>query len=162
MSETYSVKGNVEWLFEGAWVDLMKNDFDAKDFWPDTDVNIRRARDTSASRNMPAIAIEATVQQTIPNTNEYRCTTRFFCETDVYKTDKTGEQVKALIGYVRDLIHDDKIISRLNAQMRGLVMNSADSLHEVSVEDDSVFDDPSQIRRMILQADAWVYVGSEK
>jgi hypothetical protein len=58
-------------------------------------------------------------------------------------------------------VHDDQIITRLNAQMRGLVMNSPDSLHEVSAEDDSVFDDPSQIRRMILQVDAWVYVGSE-
>jgi hypothetical protein len=161
MSETYSVKGNVEWLFEGAWVDLISNDFDAKDFWPDVTINVRRARDTSTSRSMPAIGVEATVQQTIPNTNEYRATTRFFCETDPYKGDKTGEQVKALIGYLRDLVHDDQIITRLNAQMRGLVMNSPDSLHEVSAEDDSVFDDPSQIRRMILQVDAWVYVGSE-
>jgi hypothetical protein len=41
MSETYSVKGNVEWLFEGAWVDLISNDFDAKDFWPDVTINVR-------------------------------------------------------------------------------------------------------------------------
>lgn len=159
MSETYSVHGNVEWLFEGAWVDLIQNDFNAKDFWPNTTVNVRRARDASTARTMPSISIEANVQQAIPNTNEYKASMRFFCETDPYKDDKTGEQVRALIGYIRDLIHDDNIISKLNAQMRGLVMNSADSLHEVSSEDDSVFDDPSQIRRMILQADAWVYVG---
>jgi len=158
---SYSVKGNVEWLFEGAWVDMISNDFDAKDFWPDTAINARRARDTTTARVMPAISVEANVQQTIPNTNEYRCTMRFFCETDPYKADKTGEQIKALIGYLRDLIHNDEIIEKLNKQMRGLVMNSKDSLHEVNTEDDSVFDDPSQIRRMIMQVDAWVYVGSE-
>ena len=162
MSDNYSVNGNVEWLFEGAWVDIITNDFDAKQFWNNTGINARRARDTTASRSMPAIGIEVTSLQTIPNTNEYRCTTRFFCETDPYKTDKTGEQVKALIGYLRDLVHDDNIINKLNAQMRGLVMNSPDSLQEVSVEDDSVFDDPSQIRRMIMQVDAWVYVGRAK
>jgi len=162
MTETYSVNGNVEWLFEGAWVDLIKNDFNAKAFFPDVDVNVRRARDTRTERTLPAISIEATVMQTLPNTNEYKSTTRFFCETDPYKVDKSGEQVKALIGYIRDLLHDDEIIPRLNAQMRGLVLNSPDSLHEVSSEDDSTFDDPSQIRRMIIQADAWVYVGREK
>jgi hypothetical protein len=160
MTETYSVKGNVEWLFEGAWVDLIKNDFDAKDFWPDVAVNVRRARDTSTPRTNPSIGVEANVQQTLPNTNEYKSTTRFFCETDPYKADQTGEQIKALMGYLRDLIHDDDIIARLNGQMRGLVMNSKDSLHEASAEDDSTFDDPSQIRRMILQVDAWIYVGS--
>jgi len=162
MSDTYSVNGDVEWQLEGAWVDIISNDFDVKDFWPSVDVNVRRARDNSVQRSMPAIAVEVIAFQTIPNTNEYRCTTRFICETDPYKTDKTSEQVKALLGYLRDKVHGDNIIDELNSQMRGLVMNSPDSLHEVSAEDDTTFDDPSQIRRMILTVDAWVYVGREK
>lgn len=157
----YTVDGNVEWLIENSFVDILKYDFGVKNVFGSTTVNVRVARDTTADRKLPAIAIEATTAQTIPNTNEYRCTLRFFCETDPNLTDKTGEQVKALVGAVRDILHADDIIDRINEQQRGIVMNSPDSLHEATTEDDSQLQGGNSVRRMIIQADAWVYVGRE-
>lgn len=158
----YTVDGNVEWLIENAFVDVVKNNFAIRNvFGQGVTINVRVARDATATRGWPAVAIEAISEQTIPNSNEYRCTMRFFCETDPNKTDKTGEQVKALVGAIRDILHADDIIDQINDQQRGVQMNSPDSLHEATTEDDSRLEASNPVRRMIIIADAWVYVGTE-
>lgn len=158
----YTVDGNVEWLIENAFVDVVKNNFAIRNvFGQGVTINVRVARDATAVRGWPAVAIEAISEQTLPNSNEYRCTMRFFCETDPNKTDKTGEQVKALVGAIRDILHADDIIDQINDQQRGVQMNSPDSLHEATTEDDSRLEESNPVRRMIIIADAWVYVGTE-
>jgi len=154
------VSGDVEWRIENAFLDIIENNLDVGSVFNSDTVNVRVAKDTTAGdRAFPAIAIEATVSQSIPNTNEYRCLMRFFCETDGHMTDKSGEQVKALLGALRDILHADDIIDQINDQQRGIQMNSADSLHEGAAEDDSENEGGNFVRRMVLQADAWVYVG---
>jgi len=156
----YTVDGNIEWLVEEAFKDILKNDFAIKNvFGKGVTINVRHARDTTAARGWPSVAIEATAEQTVVNTNEYRITLRLFCETDANKTDKTGKQVKALIGAVRDVLHDDEIIETIDDLARGFQMNSVDSLHEGTAEDDSKTEGDNPVRRMIIQFDAWVYVG---
>jgi hypothetical protein len=157
---SYPVDGNIEWLVENAFVDVIKNNFAIKNIFNKDSVNVRICKDGSVDRGLPAVSIEGNAQQAIPNTNEYRCSLRIICETDAYKTDTTGEQIKALVGGIRDILHADDIIDQINDASRGVVMNSLDSLHEVSTDDDSILEGQNQIRRMIIQADAWVYAGS--
>lgn len=157
--DTYSVDGNVEWMAEGMFLDVIKNSLDVANIFRPETVNVRRARDATVAKSFPGIGIEASVEQALRGSNEYKCTMRFFCETDPYKIDKTGEQVKALIGVLRDILHAVDIIDQLNESARGIQMNSPGSLSESTSEDDSISEGGNQVRRMILQADAHVYVG---
>lgn len=160
MSWTNTTDGDLEYRQESTLVSLLAAYQTIKDVFGTDTVNIRASRDTSTARAIPGISLESLCEQSIPNTNEYRCTWRFVAETDPYKGDQTGERVRAFIGAIRDYLHEDTTIAAINAAADDWRLNSPDSLHEASSEDDSILDGGNQIRRMILTANAWAFVGS--
>ncbi len=162
--DTYSVDGNVEWKVENTLVGIIQNNMDVSAIFGDAvgDINVRVAHDSTDARAMPGIAVEATVVQTLRGTTEHRCFVRMFCETDS-GTDTTGEQVKALMGALRDIIQGDNkddFFNEFNDTERGIKLNSVGSIGETTAENDTNFEHDLSMRRMILGLDLWVYIGS--
>jgi len=155
----YAVYGNAEWLVKVGFRDIFKDNVDVQAITN----NVRVSSDVTAARSMPGLAINCICDQSVQGTNEYHCRLMFICETHVNE-DKDGQIVDAVLGIVRDIIHMDPIpgsppgtigiVQAFNKLVRGFVIQ--DQGWKEGIMDP---DDEGDIRRRILQADAWGYVG---
>lgn len=157
---SFTADGDLEYRIETDLATLLAAYQRIIDNFGSATVDVRASKDASTDRVRPAGAVEVTCEQTIRNTNEYVAHIRHIWETDPYKTDKNGRQVKTFIGATRDYYHQDSIIATINAAADDWRINSDGSLEETSSEDDSVLEGGNTVRRMILSVDMHVFVGS--
>ncbi len=168
----FPVNGNLRIRVEQSFVDVLElSDTLSAIFGGAENVNIRRSMDKNKGifiagknrRTLPAIAIEAMIEQTIPRTNEYLARVEIVCATSA-DDDDDAQLVEALVGAVRDQLHSDRnnggfngdnegFLESLNESNRGLVFHQ---LHE-SNEDP---DDEGKTRRRKLMCDTWFFPGA--
>lgn len=168
----FPVDGNLRIRVEQAFVEVLElSDTLPAIFGGAGNVNIRRAMDKKKGvltggkdrRTLPAISVEAMIEQTIPRTNEYMARVEIVCATSA-DDDDDAQIVEALVGAVRDQLHEDKnnggftgdnegFLESLNESNRGLVFHQ---LHEVSEDPD----DEGKTRRRKFMCDTWFFPGA--
>lgn len=163
-SPTYPVSAQVEFFAEQAFVEVFKFDETlAAVFGVATgQSNVRRTKDADkGNRTMPAIAVAFMGEQSIPRTNEYHMRGQIFIVTDADK-DKDGQQAHALLGAVRDCMHQDDpdrfegnsegFLKQVNEHSEFVVFHQ---IHELAADPD----DRARSRKPVLNVDAWLYPG---
>jgi hypothetical protein len=164
--DTYAVDGNLEWRINSGFVDVIQNDLNARSVFDDRPPNVRIDKDSSTAHSMPAMGISCLVEQSVPRTNEYIAHIQIACETQA-DNDPKGEQVDALVGYVRDLLHIDAsdLPDRFPGDCRGLeeMLNSLErgvhfhQVHEAPIP--TINEDEGRRLRRIVSVDAGCYPG---
>ena len=168
----YPVTGNLRIRVEQAFVDVLDLNKDLPAIFGGADkVNIRRSTDKKKGtllggkqrRTLPAIAVEAMIEQSLPRTNEYLARVEIVCATNA-NDDDDSQLLEALVGAVRDQFHMDLseggfigdnlgFVEALNEANRGLVFHQM----EEGTEDP---DDEGNTRRRKLNVDTWFYPGA--
>lgn len=162
-ADEHEVEGDIEYLVEQGFVEALCAYSDVTDILGSTAPNVRRAGDTSSKRKMPGLAVDAMVEQAVPRTNEYHARVQIVAATSM-DDDPDGQDVQALIGAARNLLHTDRtsggftgdcegIVQTLNAQDREIIY------HQIH-EGDTFADDEGRTRRLVMNVDAWGYPGS--
>ncbi|HUU96281.1 MAG TPA: hypothetical protein VM487_11120 [Phycisphaerae bacterium] len=161
MGDNFAVTGDAEWLLANGIVEVLQTNLDVSAIT----ANVRFYNSESTDRAMPCVAVSAVGVPMVGRVNEYHWRLQFACETysgAATGEDKSGEQVHALVGLLRDWMHQDLIegdglntgvVAEINAAVRGVVLHQ---LYEGELIDDS----DGRLRRLIVQADAWGYIGS--
>jgi len=153
-----SVKGDVEKLVEADFVAVLGAYSDLASIT----TNMRAAKSASTARVKPGIYVDCMAEQSVPRTNEYAFRVEIGAETQL-DADKAGTALQAMIGAVRDALHQDKdsggftgdcegFLEDLNARSTELVYHQ---VHEV----DTYADDDGRTRRMVMNVMAWGYPG---
>lgn len=161
---TYPVSGQVEFYAEQAFVDVLKYDETiAAVFQVEAGkVNIRRRKDTTkGDRTMPALAVGFFCEQSIPRTNEYHARGQIFIATQA-DSDKDGQQAQAIMGAVRDCMHQDDparfpgncegFLKAVNEITEFIVFHQ---IHELAADPE----DSGRSRKPVINVDAWLYPG---